>query len=85
MSNLAILKRPPDPPRETARMRQGLSVRVDAGLVRAFRDTSKRLNLKSSDLMEMILWNALGGPPMSYEPGFGDPAHSEQGAKPHEK
>jgi hypothetical protein len=64
------LKLPPKPPRETARTRQGLSVRVDAGLLKAFQAACKRHKLKSSDLMETILWNALGEPPMSFEPGF---------------
>ncbi len=62
--------RPPAPPRETARIRQALSVRVDAGLVRAFLDTCDRLGLRQSEMMEMVLWNALGKPPLSFEPEF---------------
>jgi antitoxin component of RelBE/YafQ-DinJ toxin-antitoxin module len=45
-------------------------VRVDAGLLKAFQAACKQYNLKTSDLMEAILWNALGEPPMSFEPGF---------------
>jgi hypothetical protein len=70
MSDPVVLKRPPEPPRETARIRQGMSVRVDAGLVKAFQDACKRQHVKSSELMESILWNALGQPPMSFEPEF---------------
>lgn len=62
--------RPPTPPRETARIRQTLSVRVDAGLVRAFYETCKRYELRHSEMMEIILWNALEKPSMSYEPEF---------------
>lgn len=70
MSDVVLLERPPEPPRESARMRQGLSVRVDAGLLKSFHETCKRLGLRKSELMEFILWNALGRPPMSFEPGF---------------
>lgn len=69
MADQILLKRPPEPPRETARVRQGLSVRVDSGILRAFDETCKRHGLKSSQLMEIILWNALGEPPMSFESG----------------
>jgi hypothetical protein len=70
MSNFFVIKPAPKPPRETARIRQGLSVRVDAGLAKAFREACKRDSLRPSDLMERILWNALGEPPMSFETGF---------------
>lgn len=70
MKELFPLKRPPKPPRETARIRQGLSVRVDAGLLKAFQAACKTHKLRSSDLMETILWNALGEPPLSFEPEF---------------
>ncbi len=66
-------ERPPAPPRETARIRQALSVRVDAGLVRAFYEICKRFELRHSEMMEIILWNALEKPPLSYEPDFGIP------------
>jgi antitoxin component of RelBE/YafQ-DinJ toxin-antitoxin module len=69
LDNLINLKRPPAPPRETARTRQALPLRVDAGLVRAFHEACKRLGLKQSELIEMILWNALGEPPLSFEHG----------------
>jgi hypothetical protein len=85
MSDLVVLKRPPGPPRETARTRQGMSVRVDAGLVKAFQDACKRHNIKSSDLMESILWNALGEPPMSFEPEFRGPAPRRQPIENQEK
>jgi hypothetical protein len=70
MNNLSLLKRPPAPPRETARIRQALSARVDAGIVSAFHETRKRLGLGQSEMMETILWNVLGKPPMSFEQGF---------------
>lgn len=85
MSNLVLLKRAPEPPRETARLRQGLSVRVDAGLVRAFQAACKRHNRKPSELMETILWNALGEPPMSFEPGFQVQDLRRKPTEPHEK
>ncbi len=83
MGDLVFLKHPPQPVRETARTRQGLSVRVDAGLVNAFGEACKRHNLKPSELMETILWNALGEPPMSFEPGFRGPALRNQPTEPH--
>jgi hypothetical protein len=70
MNNLSLFTRPPAPPRETARIRQALSVRVDAGIVAAFHETRKRLGLGQSEMMETILWNVLGKPPMSFEQGF---------------
>jgi hypothetical protein len=70
MNNPIRLERPPKPPRETARTRQALPLRVDAGLVRAFHETCKRLGIKPSDMMEIILWNALERPPLSYEPEY---------------
>jgi hypothetical protein len=82
MSDLVSLRHPPQPLRETARMRQGLSVRVDAGLVAAFGEACKRRNLKPSELMETILWNTLGEPPMSFEPGFRGPVQSRQPTEP---
>jgi hypothetical protein len=72
MSDLVFRKRPPEPLRESERLRQGLSVRVDAGLIQALHEACKKHNLKWGELMEIILWNALGEPPMSYEPGFWD-------------
>jgi hypothetical protein len=70
MKHPVAFERPPAPPRETARIRQTLSVRVDAGLVRAFYETCKRFELRHSEMMEIILWNALEKPPLSYEPEF---------------
>ena len=70
MNDPSVLKRPPAPPRETARTRQALSVRVDAGLVSAFHETRKRLGLGQSEMMETILWNALDEPPLSFEPEY---------------
>jgi len=70
MKALAVFKRPPEPARETARTRQGMSVRVDAGLLRAFHEACKHHGLKPSELMEIILWNALDEPPLSFEAGF---------------
>jgi antitoxin component of RelBE/YafQ-DinJ toxin-antitoxin module len=70
MNQPTVFNRPPAPPRETARTRQALSVRVDAGLVRAFYDTCDRLGIRHSEMMEIILWNALDKPTMSFEPGF---------------
>ncbi|AFM23462.1 hypothetical protein [Desulfomonile tiedjei] len=71
---------PPAPPRETARIRQALSVRVDAGLVRAFYEACKRYELRHSEMMEIILWNALEKPPLSYQPESG--ASKEDSGKP---
>ena len=85
MNELLPLRRPPKPPRETARMRQGLSVRVDAGLLKAFLAACKNHKLKSSDLMETILWNALGEPPMSFEPEFLGEAHDKHSFESREK
>ena len=85
MSDLFLLKRPPKPPRETARMRQGLSIRVDAGLIKVFREACKRYNVKSSELMEIILWNALEEPPLSFESGFRSPSASRRSKEPDEK
>jgi hypothetical protein len=70
MGVMVNLESPPAPPRETARIRQTLSVRVDAGLVRAFYETCKQSQLRHSEMMEIILWNALNKPPMSYEPAY---------------
>lgn len=78
MSDLTTLKHPPKPNRETARTRQGMSVRVDAGLLRAFREACKRHGFKASDLMELILWNALSEPYMSFEAGFRDQQQQSQ-------
>ncbi|MGO9571142.1 MAG: hypothetical protein ACLP5H_26755 [Desulfomonilaceae bacterium] len=72
MNDPSVLKRPPAPPRETARTRQALSVRVDAGLVSAFHETRKRLGLGQSEMMEIILWNALDEPPLSFEPEYAE-------------
>ncbi len=85
MTDLVFLRHPPQPVRETARMRQGLSVRVDAGLVKAFGEACKRHNLKPSELMETILWNALGEPSMSFEPSFRAQAQVKAPKEPHEK
>lgn len=71
-------ERPPAPPRETARTRQALSVRVDAGLVRAFYETCKRFELRHSEMMEIILWNALEKPPLSYESEFAAPVRDSE-------
>lgn len=81
MSDLIRMKHPPKPVRETARMRQGMSVRVDAGLLKAFHAVRKRHGLKTSDLMELILWNALGEPRMSFEPGFYDHQSGDHSAQ----
>lgn len=70
MNQTIAFSRPPAPPRETARTRQTLSVRVDAGLARAFYDTCERLGIRHSEMMEIILWNALDRPTMSFEQGF---------------
>ncbi len=78
MSNTITLPRPPTPPRETARTRQALSVRVDAGLVSAFHETRKRLGLGQSALMEIILWNILDKPPLSFEPEFAEHGRSKR-------
>ena len=72
MSDLIVLKRPPKPARETARYRQGMSVRVDAGLLKAFHEARKKHGFKVSEFMELILWNTLGEPRMSFEAGFYD-------------
>jgi hypothetical protein len=76
MNSRITLEHPPKPPRETARIRQALPLRVDAGLVRAFQDTCKRLGLGRSELMEIILWNALERPPLSYEPQYREQGHA---------
>jgi len=85
MGDLVILSHPPQPLRETARMRQGLSVRVDAGLVKAFVEACERHNLTRSELMEAILWNALGKPRLSFEPGFHAQLQGRLPTEPHEK
>ena len=72
MKNLTALSRPPAPPRETARTRQALPVRVDAGLVSAFHETRKRLGLGQSELMEIILWNILDKPLLSFQPEYAE-------------
>ncbi len=78
MNNSIALKRPPAPPRETARTRQALPVRVDAGLVSAFHEIRKSLGLGQSEMMEIILWNVLGRPPLSFEPGYAEQKKPEQ-------
>jgi hypothetical protein len=78
MNNPISLERPPKPPRDTARTRQALPLRVDAGLVRAFHETSKRLGVKPSEMMEIILWNALDRPPLSFEPEYLEQSASSQ-------
>lgn len=70
MNNRITFERPPAPPRETARIRQALSLRVDAGLIRAFYETCKQFGLRQSEMMEIILWNALDRPVLSYESEF---------------
>jgi hypothetical protein len=77
MNNPITFDRPPAPPRETARIRHALSVRVDAGLVRAFYEACKRFELRHSEMMEIILWNALERPPLSYEPEYAEQRESE--------
>ena len=72
MKDTPAFTRPPLPPRETARTRRALPVRIDAGLVSAFHETRKRLGLGQSEMMEIILWNALDKPPLSFEPEYAE-------------
>lgn len=82
MREIVPLRRPPTPPRGAVGTKQTLSLRVDAGIVKAFHEAAKNLGVRPSALMETILWNALGAPPMSFEPEFKLMAAAENETKP---
>jgi hypothetical protein len=41
--------------------------RIDTNLAAAFEAERRRLQLSASELLEIILWRALGRPPLSYQ------------------
>jgi len=44
-----------------------LGVTVDSGIMKAFEAERKKRRVSASELMDALLWNALGKPPMSFD------------------